>query len=628
MCRPLGFHARCNNPPFRFKGEPETLLQCSLLIGEQDAPVQDASNQAEAEATNFKSPKFELSVTKGPSSSSPSSDLASSSVSTSPSKDGLVTDSSPVVLAAATGARLSQAWADLLDAVAASPNLELVSPIASTNAAHAEQKSPLQRKWRPVDIFGLASPAVVQLVEGLEGAQLCSRYVQYCAFEVVCCLQAGWWSVVSTTSLCLPCKLHRYVFSLHRRVLRVLLHDRERRLLQDGVQHCHPAWTGGIFTSSAAAEKEFDPASTSPVFCGLAQPVSHDSEDAARLNSRCQFCGLPIAVRSKSHLATTTGKRRGIIRHPLMHRTCSENMTFALRSLWKEVRYNLPRAVESALAALKAAAREDKMGNSRGILNLDYEVRGKLLGVDRYGLEYWVLGRDLSRLFIHQPSSGNRIVRPRSSPGRPGPGSPTTSVATEMTDEAQPRLAPGWHQLSSENFELIMGLLLDHADELALKDAMQLILNTINRQSPQSMPPAGDGGTETSFSRSASPAQTLKVITDGSGADARLPRRPTRLNHANLNARGSPVQLLVTPDLNFKLHCIGVRERRGLVEASEYGPRHEGSGATNLAVAEDSRVLPPRCAFCVQLLPKEHFHCGRCHRSFVCAKERFDVHQV
>ena len=422
------------------------------------------------------------------------------------------------------------------------------------------------------------------------------------------------------------------MFSLHRRVLRVLLHDRERRLLQDGVQHCHPAWTGGIFTSSTAAEKEFNQTSTSPVFCGLGQPISHDSEEAARLCSRCQFCGLPIAVRSKSHLATTTGKRRGIIRHPLMHRTCSENMTFALRSLWKEVRYNLPRAVESALAALKAAAREDKMGHSRGILNLDYEVRGKLLGVDRYGLEYWVLGRDLSRLFIHQPSSSNGSMRPRSSPGRPGHGSPATTVTAAATIQA-PRLAPGWHQLSSENFELIMNLLLDHADELALKDAMQLILNTINQQSPQShgpvlTPSALDGGAELRLARSGLPSQTLTTIANGSRADATLPRRPTRLNHASLNGRDLPVQLLVTPDLNFKLHCVGVRERRGVVEASEYQLRHEGSATIHGQVPDDSSVLPPRCAFCVQLLPRKHFHCGRCHRSFICAKERFDVHQV
>ena len=141
--------------------------------------MRNTSDPAEKEAGSFKSPKFELRVTKGV---SPGLAL---SVASSPSKDNSVVDSSSVVLAAATGARLSQAWADLLAAVAASPNLELVSPTASTNAARTDQQSPLQRKWRPVDIFGLASPAVVQLVEGLEGAQLCSRSVQCCAFEAL-----------------------------------------------------------------------------------------------------------------------------------------------------------------------------------------------------------------------------------------------------------------------------------------------------------------------------------------------------------------------------------------------------------------------------------------------------------
>ena len=173
------------------------------------------------------------------------------------------------------------------------------------------------------------------------------------------------------------------MFTLHRHALRVLLHDRAKRLMRNSAARAHPAWNGCVFTSSIAAEKAFDAQQTSPIFCGLAGGVTHDSAEAARFSSRCQFCGLPIPVRSKSHHATMTGKRRGIVRHPLIHRSCSESITSSLRHLWKEVRYNLPRPVENALSALKAAARESKAGHSRGTLSLDYEVRGKLLGLDR-----------------------------------------------------------------------------------------------------------------------------------------------------------------------------------------------------------------------------------------------------
>lgn len=172
--RPLGYRSRCFNPPFRSTGSGTGQLHCTLTIGEQPVAQSESSTDVDDDGAKVgevrnKTPSFELRLV------------------TPAANGGVNGDSDDNIRATAVASTLRGAWTQLLQAVDVSADLEVVMA-AATNAAqdaavavaaaeNGGSASAPARKWRPSAIFGLSSPAIVQLFEGLEGAQLCSKYV-------------------------------------------------------------------------------------------------------------------------------------------------------------------------------------------------------------------------------------------------------------------------------------------------------------------------------------------------------------------------------------------------------------------------------------------------------------------